>query len=73
MKNKLFDDFVKQQMLHIDGEVSDDVWNKISAKKGKFVLTISSTLVLKARLIFRFPALFLEKKSGSKSFKKMPC
>ncbi len=33
MKNKLFDDFVKQQMLHIDGEVSDDVWNKISAKK----------------------------------------
>ncbi len=33
MKNKLFDDFVKQQMLHLDGEVSDDVWNKISAKK----------------------------------------
>ncbi|MCX6293364.1 MAG: hypothetical protein NT127_03590 [Sphingobacteriales bacterium] len=33
MKNKLFDDFVKQQMLHIDGEVSDDVWNKIAAKK----------------------------------------
>ncbi len=33
MKNKLFDDFFKQQMLHIDGEVSDDVWNKIAAKK----------------------------------------
>jgi hypothetical protein len=33
MKNKLFDDFFKQQMLHIDGEVSDDVWNKIQAKK----------------------------------------
>ncbi len=33
MKNKLFDDLIKQQMLHIDGEVSDDVWNKISAKK----------------------------------------
>ena len=33
MKNKLFDDFFKQQMLHIDGEVADDVWNKIAAKK----------------------------------------
>ena len=33
MKNKLFDDFFKQQMLHIDGEVSDDVWNKIAAQK----------------------------------------
>jgi len=33
MKNKLFDDLIKQQMLQIDGEVSDDVWNKISAKK----------------------------------------
>jgi hypothetical protein len=33
MKNKLFDDLIKQQMLHIDGEVSNDVWNKIQAKK----------------------------------------
>jgi len=33
MKNKLFDDIIKQQMLHLDGEVSDDVWNKISAQK----------------------------------------
>ena len=33
MKHKLFDDLIKQQMLHIDGEVSDDVWNKIQAKK----------------------------------------
>jgi hypothetical protein len=33
MKNKLFDDFFKQQMLHIDGEVADDVWNKIAAQK----------------------------------------
>jgi len=33
MKNKLFDDFVKQQMLQVESEVSDDVWNKISAKK----------------------------------------
>jgi hypothetical protein len=33
MKNKLFDDLIKQQMLHIDGEVSDDVWNKIAAQK----------------------------------------
>jgi len=33
MKNKLFDDLIKQQMLHMEGEVSNDVWNKISAKK----------------------------------------
>lgn len=33
MKNKLFDDIIKQQMLHLDGEVSDDVWNKIAAQK----------------------------------------
>lgn len=33
MKHKLFDDIIKQQMLHMDGEVSDDVWNKIQAKK----------------------------------------
>ena len=33
MRNKLFDDHIKQQMLHIEGEVSDDVWNKIAAKK----------------------------------------
>jgi len=33
MKNKLFDDFVKQQMLQVESEVADDVWNKIAAQK----------------------------------------
>ena len=33
MKNKLFDNIIKQQMLHLDGEVADDVWNKIAAQK----------------------------------------
>jgi len=33
MKNKLFDDLIKQQMLHVESEVADDVWNKIAAQK----------------------------------------
>jgi len=33
MKNKLFDDIIKQQMLHMEGEVSNDVWNKIANQK----------------------------------------
>ena len=33
MKNKLFDDLIKQQMHHMEGEVSNDVWNKIAAQK----------------------------------------
>ena len=33
MKNKLFDDIIKQQMLHVESEVANDIWSKIAAQK----------------------------------------